>query len=57
MAFYKEDFLKQIDNDPEFRKAVLGLRGKILACWCKSAKGGGSCHGDIIVEWLEAHSE
>jgi hypothetical protein len=27
------------------------LRGHRLACWCAPL----ACHGDVIVEWLEAH--
>ena len=27
------------------------LRGKRLACWCAPLP----CHGDVILEWLDAH--
>jgi hypothetical protein len=38
-------------SDPSFRKALYGLRGKILGCYCKPLR----CHGDEIVRWLEEH--
>jgi hypothetical protein len=28
----------------------LALRGKVLACFCRPR----SCHGDVIVAWLES---
>ncbi len=56
--FYKKDFLEMVDLDPEFRQSVLGLRGKTLGCHCRHKDGiGGKCHGDVIVEWLNTHSE
>lgn len=52
---YREYFYNRVDIDPEFRTAVLALRGKRLGCHCA---GDGKrpprlCHGMIIVEWLE----
>ncbi len=46
---YKIRFLRYI-KDEDFRKLVFELKGKTLGCYCKPKK----CHGDIIVEWLEA---
>lgn len=46
---YKEYFLKRIDEDLEFKKKVLSLKGKVLGCFCKPK----ACHGDIIKEWLD----
>lgn len=42
-------FHKRLDKDPEFKKAVLKLKGKVLGCFCAPL----SCHGDIIVEYLD----
>jgi len=42
-------FFKRIMTDKKFHLAVLGLKGKILGCWCKPKE----CHGDIIVEYLK----
>ena len=47
---YKQFFDYMIINDPIFKEKILELKGKILGCYCKPKK----CHGDIIVEWLEA---
>lgn len=41
-------FNDRILNDEEFKKAVLGLKGKTLVCFCKPA----ACHGDVFVEYL-----
>lgn len=46
---YKEYFYKRINDDPDFKLAVEGLRGKKLGCFCKPK----ACHGDVIVEYLE----
>lgn len=48
---YKDYFLSRIVTDEEFRRRVLGLKGKTLGCFCKPNK---ACHGDIIAEWLDA---
>ncbi len=50
---FKTYFLQRVETDPEFRKRVLELRGKRLACFCKPA----ACHGDVIAEWLDSQSE
>lgn len=47
---YKEDFLKRIDEDPEFKRRILELKGHILLCFCAPQL----CHGHVIAEWLEA---
>lgn len=46
---YRKYFLERVDEDVEFRTAVLDLRGKKLACFCAPKP----CHGDVIVKWLE----
>ena len=50
IALFKSYFLDRIEKDPEFRTAVLALRGKTLGCFCKPK----ACHGDIIKEWLDS---
>jgi hypothetical protein len=47
---YRAYFNERIADDPEFKAAVESLRGKRLGCFCKPAP----CHGDVIVEYLEA---
>ncbi len=51
-ANYRTYFERRVETDPEFKRRVLELRGKTLGCFCKP----GRCHGDVIVEWIEAHS-
>ena len=43
-------FYKRIDEDLEFKSAVIGLRGKRLGCFCAPDH---DCHGRIYVEYLE----
>jgi hypothetical protein len=45
---YEQYFREQIMSTPLFRKALLELKGKTLACYCKPLK----CHGDVIVKYL-----
>lgn len=45
-------FLVKLKNEPQFRKEVLALRGKVLGCFCKPRL----CHGDIIARWLASHA-
>lgn len=54
---YRAYFMERVESDPEFRKAVLGLRGKRLGCFCKQPDREVACHGDVIVEWLESNLE
>jgi len=49
IAKYREYFYKRINSDETFRNAILSLKGKRLACFCKPK----ACHTDIIVEYLE----
>jgi hypothetical protein len=52
IAKYKDYFDDRIKNDPEFRTAVLGLRGKKLSCWCVPHS---DCHGFIIKDYLDKY--
>ena len=49
LRLYRNYFYKRINYDDEFREAVLSLKDKTLACFCKPLP----CHGDIIKEWLD----
>ncbi len=49
LELYRGYFYARIDSDAKFREAVLSLKGKTLACFCKPE----ACHGDIIKEWLD----
>lgn len=46
---YEEYFHDRIKNDNKFKNRVLGLKGKVLGCFCKP----NTCHGDVIVKYLE----
>ncbi len=46
---YRDYFYKRIEEDPEFLRRVLELKGKVLGCFCKPRL----CHGDIIKEFLD----
>ena len=48
IELYKEWFYKKLKSE-RFKNAVLKLKGKRLACFCKPK----ACHGDIIVNYLE----
>lgn len=50
LACFREYFRARIRADPEYRRRVLGLRGKRLGCFCAPAP----CHGDVIAEWIDA---
>lgn len=47
---YKTYFYNRLVADPEFKRRIHGLKGKILGCFCKPQ----SCHGDIIKEYLDS---
>lgn len=50
IAKYRDYFMDRVENDADFRAAVLALKGKRLGCFCKPE----ACHGDVIKEWLDA---
>jgi len=45
---YRQYFESRLHFDKAFKDLILGLRGKILGCFCKPKP----CHGDIIAEYL-----
>ena len=48
---YRAYFLKRIEDDKEFRRRILELKGLRLGCFCKPHR---PCHGDVIAEWLNS---
>ncbi len=50
---FRHYFLERVENDPEFRRRVLSLKGKRLGCFCKPLP----CHGDVIAEWVDSHEK
>ena len=53
VAWYREYFYARLKTDANFGRLVLALKDKVLCCHCKPLP----CHGDIIVEYLEAEDE
>ena len=52
-------FARRLKDDPGFKAAVEGLRGKFLGCFCAPAagfKGRLLCHGQIIAGYLDGVS-
>ena len=45
---YKKSFYQRLSVDAEFKKRILALKGKVLACFCHPE----SCHGHVIAEYL-----
>ena len=50
---FESYFTEKLQTDPEFVKAVLALKGKVLACYCKPE----ACHGDVIATWVDDHDQ
>lgn len=49
-AYY---FHERLLVEPDFKEAVLQLKGAELGCFCKTKSGvGNPCHGDVISLWL-----
>ena len=51
VALYREHIL---NSSPTLLSRLDELEGKILACWCTP---GELCHGDVLLELLEARTE
>jgi hypothetical protein len=51
LALYRTYFYKRVEQDAEFKRRVLDLRGKRLGCHCSPQR----CHGEIIVEYIETY--
>lgn len=50
VRWYREWLLNTPEGRAIIRDAVVELKGKQLACWCKI---GEPCHGDVLVEAAE----
>ncbi len=48
---FKIDFDFRIENDEDFRNAILKLKDKRIACWCDFPRE--DCHLRIIKEFLD----
>ena len=47
---YRRYFNFMIETSAVFKEEILSFKGKRLGCYCKPLP----CHGDIIVEYLDA---
>ena len=43
------DFYDKVENDPDFRKAILGLKDKTVGCFCDP----NPCHLGIIRDYIK----
>lgn len=43
---YEQYLRNKVATDPQFRKDLLALQGKVLGCFCKPKP----CHGDIMIQ-------
>lgn len=50
---FRTYFHARLGTDVEFKRRVEELRGKRLGCFCAPKE----CHGDVIVEYLEARGK
>ncbi len=54
IRLFREVFEARLRDEPEFRAAVLALRGlEEVRCYCAPL----ACHGDVICEFLEKQNE
>lgn len=53
IELYRAWFLNYVNEYPDFRAAVLSMRGRTLGCWCVPLP----CHANVIAEWIDAHTE
>jgi hypothetical protein len=49
IAAFKKDFLRWVEESPEYRAEVMKLKGKVLGCFCAPR----NCHGYVIKEFLD----
>jgi len=53
---FEEDMRGRLEDEKEgqkWRKALMGLKGKTLGCWCKPEP----CHGDVLLKLIDEYSE
>lgn len=46
---YRKYFYKRIENDGNFFRQILKLKGRAICCYCKEK----CVHGEVIIEFLE----
>lgn len=51
VVHYKMYLYRRYLEDKKFRKALHGIEGKTLGCWCYPER----CHGEVIVDLLNKH--
>ncbi len=59
LGCYSEYFRERLRTDARFAARVTALRGKVLGCFCRPARGFAGrllCHGQIIVAHIEGLS-
>lgn len=49
IRLYRIDFFERLKRDPEWKKKVDSLKGKVLGCHCAPL----ACHGNIIIDYLD----
>lgn len=55
IARYSDVFLNRVKDDVTFKRAVHGLRGKRVGCWCRSVTASEPpCHLDVVDRYLTA---
>ena len=50
---YEVWFYNRLDTDPEFKRRIHALKGKVLGCFCAPKL----CHGHIIIDYLNNAKE
>lgn len=53
LELYRKYFYARIKRDREFRRRVLALKNKRVACFCAPKP----CHLDVVAEWVNAQCE
>jgi len=53
LALYRQYMEQRLREEPGLLESLSTLKGKRLGCWCKPE----ACHGDVLVELIEAHGQ
>ena len=58
VEMFRDEFEARLERDEMFRKAVKGLQGEVLGCWCQRLNDDGPlCHGEVISEHVRRLNE
>ena len=58
VEMFRDEFEARLERDEMFRKAVKGLQGEVLGCWCQRLNDDGPlCHGEVITEHVRRLNE